>query len=56
MGKKVRDKCLTGMGGKKKSRELNHAEWNRTDSSLTHSKNLPGSDGSNSNLKNRSDI
>lgn len=54
MGKKVRDKCLTGMVGKEKSRELNYAEWNRTDSPIIHSKNLPGSGGSNNDLKNRS--
>lgn len=54
MGKKVRDKCLTGMVGKEKSRDPNDAEWNRIDSPITHSKNLPGSGGSKNDLKNRS--
>ena len=54
MGKKVRDKCLTRMVGKEKSRDPNGEEWNRTDSPIMHSKNLPGSGGSKNDLKNRS--
>lgn len=54
MGKKVRDKCLTGTVGKEKSRDPNNAEWNRIGSPIMHSKHLPGSGGSKNDLKNRS--